>query len=35
MKNCAEYIAEAMNYMDGEIDKIDDAKLSRGRIVFL
>ena len=32
MKNCAEYITEAMNYMDGEIDKVDDNSVDKLRL---
>lgn len=32
MKNCAEYIAEAMNYMDGEINKVDDNSVDKLRL---
>lgn len=32
MKNCAEYIVEAMNYMDREIDKIDDNSVDKLRL---
>lgn len=32
MKNCAEYIVEAMNYMDREIDKVDDNSVDKLRL---
>ena len=32
MKNCAEYIVDVMNFMDGEIDKVDDNSVDKLRL---